>query len=232
MQSKSDGPMQKLDDIMRHLDDWVSRHGDVNYVDPDFEPMKNFSIPPDNGIQQERREIETFVGLLLKKGLNGMVLEIGLGYFGSTHFLWRLLFDRVVTIEKNHDRIRAFGRYTQDYYGKWVLDDGCSSFVIGLSYEPDTVAKVYKCVEGQIDMLFIDGDHAYSSVLTDWLLYHDLVRPGGIIALHDSVLTMPGYYGVPALLEQLRAGKIDGKNREIRNIVFSKNLGIGCYEQV
>lgn len=223
--------MQKIEKVMHELDKWVLKHGDGNYANPDFIPLTNFAIPPDNGIQQERREIEAFICLLLDKGISGTALEIGLGYFGSTHFLWRLLFDHVVTVEKNHERVRAFGRNSRDYNGKWVLDDGQSSFVIGMSYEPATVTKVYKCVEGQIDLLFIDGDHAYNSVLTDWLLYNGLVCPGGIIAFHDSLSAIPGYYGVPDFIDQLRAGKIDGKPRQINNIEFSKSLGIAWYQQ-
>lgn len=36
-----------------------------------------------------------------------------------------------------------------------------------------------------IDFLFIDGDHSYEGAKQDFLNYAPLVRPGGIIALHD-----------------------------------------------
>jgi predicted O-methyltransferase YrrM len=36
-------------------------------------------------------------------------------------------------------------------------------------------------------LLFIDGDHSYEGVRRDWELYSPLVRPGGLIALHDIV---------------------------------------------
>jgi predicted O-methyltransferase YrrM len=225
-------PAKQLDPIMRELDHWVSKHGNGSYVDPGDEPLKNWGIPPDYGIQQERREIAAFTGKLLELGVtSGTALEIGLGYYGSTHFLWRLLFDRVITIEKNHDRVHTFGRNTREHYGKWVMDDGRSAFMVGLSREPGVVANVYQHVDGQVDLLFIDGDHAYGSVLTDWLLYHPLVRPGGIVAFHDSLLAIPGYYAVPAFIEQLRAGTIDGRGREIHNVAFSKSLGIAWYQQ-
>jgi len=45
-----------LDVIMRELDDWVSKHGNGSYVEPDAEPLRDWAIPPDYGIQQERRE--------------------------------------------------------------------------------------------------------------------------------------------------------------------------------
>jgi cephalosporin hydroxylase len=39
----------------------------------------------------------------------------------------------------------------------------------------------------QIDVLFIDGDHTYDGVRSDYLNYRDLVRDGGVIAFHDIV---------------------------------------------
>ncbi len=37
----------------------------------------------------------------------------------------------------------------------------------------------------KIDFLFIDGDHTYDGVKKDFNLYKQLVKKGGIIALHD-----------------------------------------------
>jgi len=36
-----------------------------------------------------------------------------------------------------------------------------------------------------LDILFIDGDHRYAGAKRDFLLYRDLVRPGGLIVFHD-----------------------------------------------
>jgi len=38
-----------------------------------------------------------------------------------------------------------------------------------------------------VDFLFIDGDHTYAGVKSDFEFYSQLVRGGGIIALHDIV---------------------------------------------
>jgi cephalosporin hydroxylase len=43
-----------------------------------------------------------------------------------------------------------------------------------------------------IDVLFIDGDHRYEGVKQDFEDYSRLVRPGGIILLHDIVQEKPG----------------------------------------
>lgn len=39
----------------------------------------------------------------------------------------------------------------------------------------------------KLDFLFIDGDHTYEGVKTDFEMYHKLVSKNGIIAFHDIV---------------------------------------------
>lgn len=47
---------------------------------------------------------------------------------------------------------------------------------------------VERVVKGQgLDLLFIDGDHTYSGVRSDYLNYRGLVRDGGLISFHDIV---------------------------------------------
>lgn len=224
-------PRKRLDAIMEQLDAWVARHGNGRYEDGDFTPMEGFMIPDDAGIQQDRGEIQEFVFLLLSRGRLGSVLEIGLGYYGSTHVLWRLLFDKVTTIEKSHDRVRAFGTNLRNFHRRWVLDDHRSGFLIGMSSDPSTVQKAYQHLAGGVDLLFIDGDHQYASVLTDWLLYSPLVKAGGLVAFHDIGLTIEGHYGVPEFLERLSRGDLDGRRRTLQTIRHTKHMGIAFYEQ-
>ena len=37
-----------------------------------------------------------------------------------------------------------------------------------------------------VDFVFIDGDHTYDGLRSDWEAWSALVAPGGIVALHDS----------------------------------------------
>ncbi len=39
-----------------------------------------------------------------------------------------------------------------------------------------------------IDFLFIDGDHSYDAVRTDWTDWHGFVAPDGRVAFHDALL--------------------------------------------
>ena len=54
------------------------------------------------------------------------------------------------------------------------------------SQNPQTLKKV-KDIFNQtlIDFLFIDGDHSYLGVKTDYKMYGPMVRKGGLIAFHD-----------------------------------------------
>mgnify|MGYP001560589978 CR=1 FL=1 len=219
----------RLTPIMEQLDAWVARHGNGRYERGDWVPMQDFMIPDDAGVQQDREEIKEFVSRILSRGRRGTALEVGLGYYGSTHFLWRLLFDKVITIEKSHERIRTFGTHLRTFHGRWVLDDHRSAFIVGMSYDPATIEKTYRCAKGGVDLLFIDGDHQYASVLTDWLLYSPLVKPGGLVAFHDVALRVKDHYGVPDFLDRLSQGSIDGQPRRLQTIRYTKNLGIAFY---
>lgn len=42
-----------------------------------------------------------------------------------------------------------------------------------------------------LDVLFIDGDHSYEGVRKDFEMYSKLVKPGGIVAMHDIVKHPP-----------------------------------------
>ena len=57
----------------------------------------------------------------------------------------------------------------------------------GDSGAPSTVARVKETVGASVDFLFIDGDHRYDGVRRDFESYAPLVRPGGLIAIHDIV---------------------------------------------
>jgi predicted O-methyltransferase YrrM len=59
----------------------------------------------------------------------------------------------------------------------------------------------------EVDFLFLDGDHSYARAKQDWEWYAPLVRPGGIIALHDIAPTPAGSpVEVHRLWREIRAG--------------------------
>lgn len=216
---------------MSELDSWVREMGNGEYIpQEDSRAATNSGLLPDYGIQQVREEISEFSKFLINRGKNGSILEIGLGYFGSTHFLWRLLFDRVATVESNHSRFLTFGKNTREYYKKWILDDGKSSFFGGFSSEPSIIERVYKSFKEGIDVLFIDADHSYGGILSDWLIYAPLVKSGGIVAFHDLELDYDHDRGPKGFFEDLESGNVvPGKQFKLERILHSKYHGIGFY---
>jgi predicted O-methyltransferase YrrM len=47
-----------------------------------------------------------------------------------------------------------------------------------------------------VDFIFIDGDHSYEGISKDWQLYADKLKPGGIMALHDTSVAGSGAAGI------------------------------------
>ena len=74
----------------------------------------------------------------------------------------------------------------------------------------------------QIDFLFIDGNHTYEGVKTDYKLYGSMVKPGGIIALHDIGINEEG--GVHILWDEIK-----NNHNGYKELLFDTNQekGIG-----
>jgi len=39
-----------------------------------------------------------------------------------------------------------------------------------------------------VDYIFIDADHSLAGIMRDWIFWSDILTPGGIIALHDTLI--------------------------------------------
>lgn len=55
--------------------------------------------------------------------------------------------------------------------------------------------------DGSLDLVFIDGDHSYEGVRTDWLLFEPKVRPGGLILFHDK-MNVRDFPGIGRLIDE------------------------------
>jgi len=68
---------------------------------------------------------------------------------------------------------------------KWAKEKGVNLFVLPFSsFEQSTLEQV-KAITPTLDFIFIDGDHRYEAIKSDFNMYSQLVKPGGIIAFHD-----------------------------------------------
>lgn len=60
-------------------------------------------------------------------------------------------------------------------------------------------------IPGDLDFVYIDGNHSYEFVKNDIKCYYPLVKDGGIVGGHDFC----GYYGVPfAVIEFVKKHKV------------------------
>lgn len=70
---------------------------------------------------------------------------------------------------------QSFAKYSQKMH--LIRDD---------SHSPETLSQVLDCFSNlPIDFAFIDGDHTYEGVKSDFSLYAPMVKKGGIVAFHD-----------------------------------------------
>lgn len=61
------------------------------------------------------------------------------------------------------------------------------TLIVGDSGAPDTTAHVARALGGEdADVLVIDGAHDYESARRDFDLYARMVRPGGLVVIHDT----------------------------------------------
>jgi predicted O-methyltransferase YrrM len=81
--------------------------------------------------------------------------------------------------------------------------------VVHRGYKDEVVLSWPK--DQKIDFLFIDADHSYEAVSTDWKDWSPYVRKGGIIAFHDYYRDIEGGHpGVRRFVDE----SIDGVETE------------------
>lgn len=117
------------------------------------------------------------------------VLEIG-SLYGGTLWWWSHLpgLRQLVTVDlvTDWDQIRPDVIDARPQWAGWCshLDfhELCAD-----SHDPATLDAVRGRLDGPLDFAFIDGDHSYDGVRSDFELWSPLVRPGGLVAFHDTI---------------------------------------------
>lgn len=142
------------------------------------------------GILQIEAEIVPFLKHVAT--INPRVVgEIGVKFGGNTFLFERALpgVQRLIGIDlvlQNVGKARFLARPDQRL-----------RFVEGSSYSPAVIERVRRWLgRDRFDFLFIDGDHSYSGVVQDFLAYYSMVRPGGLIAVHDIAPDELGRFGM------------------------------------
>jgi predicted O-methyltransferase YrrM len=221
-----------IEEIFSIMDKWVQQHpwakaGWVpeDRITPDYTallPGKELcDISTPFAIQQVRSEIFGLVEAVKALDRKDKMVEIGMGIVGGTHALWTHIFPKIVTIELDPNRIDTFLREQRPNPKQSVL-------IAGDSTRPYTT-QIAKHLADGCDFLFIDGDHTRYGVETDWRNYEPLVRNGGIIAFHDTVLDSPPQIEVRSFVDELESGKITGSPVKMHHLRKSLCVGISFY---
>jgi hypothetical protein len=102
--------------------------------------------------------------------------------------------------------------YVLNKQEKLIMKDNVT-FIKGLF---DEVAKTW---DKQIDILHIDGDHAYESVKHDYETWSPFVKENGVILFHDTCIEElnGNHYGVKKFFEEL----------DIPKVTFTHTFGLG-----
>lgn len=149
-----------------------------------------------------------------------VVVEIG-SQFGGSLWFWIALTQRLsqnvapktqifsVDLPGHiHGCAPANERETLELWRSWIDPSQQELHILRANSQLQTTATAVKDIlHGRaIDFLFIDGDHRYSGVKRDYELYSPLVRPGGIIAFHDTdpVINRAYRIGVNAFVNTLK----------------------------
>lgn len=142
-----------------------------------------------------------------------VVLEIGSLYGGTLwHWLRRPWVERVVSVDlpppDGPDHPRAAVEACRGLWAGWA--GGRLAAIVGDSRDPATRAAAAAALAGvPADWLHIDGGHEYETVRGDWEAYSPLVRPGGVVAIHDVA-------GLPAVRRFWREVRADRRAEEIK----------------
>lgn len=90
-------------------------------------------------------------------------------------------------IEQDDWRYEKQSHNSRHVWPDWARAKQCDLFVIlNSSLKERTRRKVEAHLDGRrLDFLFIDGDHSYEAIKSDYESYSPLVRSGGLIAIHD-----------------------------------------------
>ncbi len=144
-------------------------------------------------LNQFKEEFRSFADYI-KSHQPKIVVEIGTKKGGS-FFIWaRYLKPRhLISIDlPGGIHGGGFPKQKIPFMKFFVSDEKNSkvSIILGDSHKMETLEELKKVLNDEkIDFLFIDGDHRYEGVKSDFEMYKPLVKPGGLIGFHDIVDT-------------------------------------------
>jgi predicted O-methyltransferase YrrM len=118
------------------------------------------------------------------------VLEIGTYAGGTLYCLCRLAQPDATIVSIDKPMGRFGGHYTDERAEEMQMlfprEQQALKLIQDDSQLPSTLERLEGILDGRkLDLLFIDGDHTYEGVKSDFEMYSPLVREGGMIVFHD-----------------------------------------------
>ena len=129
--------------------------------------------------QQNSDELAALIYTILETGEPiKTYLELGAAAGGSVYLMNHFFApDKLVLVDD--------GQHPRAWMRKTILQGLSYTTINGLSFTEEVIETAAKF--SPYDLIFVDADHTYPSVRADVTLYLPLLRPGGFMALHDSI---------------------------------------------
>lgn len=140
-----------------------------------FDFIKTWESCLQFNIEQKPEEFKSLLDFLNVNSKKRIALEIGSNYGGFAAGLCEL-YDKVITIDIKHNSNFDLLKSKYSNY-EYIIADSTSN---------DTL-NYLKSLNIKFDFVFIDGNHSYDGVKSDYLKFKQLLNPDGYLGLHDIV---------------------------------------------
>lgn len=144
-------------------------------------------------------------GALIERHAHGArtIVEIGVAEGGSAWHARRVM-NPAGTLVLIDTYPRRFGLNLSSIIARRLVGREQRGTVVWRHERSDEAIRDWS---GEIDFLFIDGDHAYEAVRRDWEDWSPHVAPAGAVAFHDALTGAPWMndeYGSARFVRELR----------------------------
>jgi cephalosporin hydroxylase len=169
----------------------IARKGPINDPKAMFDYMARGNLGVVSAIQSREELIPVLE--VIKAQSPSTVLEIGTANGGTLFLLTRVAAPDATIVSLDLPGGDWGGGYSEKripLYEAFALPEQRLCLLREDSHTPQALDHVKHAFSGRtIDFLFIDGDHSYEGVRSDFEMYAPLVTPGGYIAFHDIAYT-------------------------------------------
>jgi predicted O-methyltransferase YrrM len=139
---------------------------------------------------QVRWELQEFIRLVRSRSARS-ILEIGTANGGTLFALSQVCASDAIVISidlPGGPYGGGYPRWREPLYRSFARPGQRIELLLGDSHSEAMVTRVERVLDGRaLDVVLIDGDHAYDGVRRDFENYLPLLSPHGLIAFHDIV---------------------------------------------